>query len=86
MATKFYYDESKDPDGAQHIYGVPKADMTDEQFEALPKWLQAQVDASPRYRKTAPTAAKQAAAGAEAEIATQEPAGETEKPAEAGEG
>jgi hypothetical protein len=84
MATKYYFDESKDPDGAQHIYGVPKADMTDEQFEALPRWLQAQVEASPMYRKTAPKGKK--AAGAEAEIATQEPAGETEKPAEAGEG
>jgi len=87
MATKYYYDEGKNEDGAQHIYGVPMADMTDEQYEALPKWLQAQVDASPMYRKTAPKGAKKAV-GAEAEIATQEPAGETdsEKPAEAGEG
>jgi len=49
MATKFYYDEGKNPDGAQHIYGVPLSDMTDEQYEALPKWLQAQVKASPMY-------------------------------------
>ena len=53
MATARYYNEDKD-DGSQHIYGVPKRDLTDAEYDALPKWLQAQVDASPLYRKTAP--------------------------------
>jgi hypothetical protein len=60
MATARYYNEDKD-DGSQHIYGVPKRDLTDAEFEALPKWLKAQVDDSPLYRKTAPPKAAGAA-------------------------
>lgn len=50
-----YYDERKNPDGA-FLPGVPLADLTEEQFDALPKWLQLSVDASPFYRKTKPRA------------------------------
>lgn len=81
MATARYYDEDKNPGGTQHVYGVPQRDISDDEYEALPDYLKAQVDASPMYKKSAPK--KKAAA----ETATQEPAGETEKPAgSAGEG
>lgn len=52
MATARYYNEDK-ADG-QHIWGVPARDLTDDEYEALPRWLQQQVDDSPLYRKTAP--------------------------------
>lgn len=50
-----YYDEAKNPDGA-FLPGVPLADLTEAQFEALPDWLRLSVDASPFYRKTKPNA------------------------------
>lgn len=53
MSTARYYDASKNPDGAV-LDGVPLRDLTEEEFEALPPWLQASVDASPMYRKTKP--------------------------------
>lgn len=49
-----FYDESKNPDGGA-IPGVPLGDMTEEEFDALPEWLQRSVDASPMYRKTRPS-------------------------------
>lgn len=52
MAIAFYFDTSKDTGG--EFPGVPKADLTSEEFDALPKWLQASVEASPMYRKTNP--------------------------------
>lgn len=48
-----YYDPSKNPDGA-FLPGVPLADLTEAQFDALPAWLQLSIDASPMYRKTKP--------------------------------
>lgn len=53
-----YYDPSKNPDGGM-LPGVPLANLTEAQYDALPTWLQASVDASPMYRKTPikPTAA-----------------------------
>lgn len=56
MAGRFY-DSDKNPNGDQHIYGVPLADITEEQYEGYPRWVQEQIDASPLYRKTAPKAA-----------------------------
>ena len=53
MSIARYYDESKNPDGAV-LDGVPLRDLTVEEFETLPPWLQANVDASPMYRKTKP--------------------------------
>lgn len=53
MAVARYYDESKNPDGA-HFGGVPLRDLTEEEFEALPAWQQAEIDASEMYRKTNP--------------------------------
>lgn len=47
-----YYDEKANPTGAT-LPGVPLRDMTAEEFEALPVWLQYSVDAQPFYRKTA---------------------------------
>ena len=47
-----FYDASKNPDGAM-FPGVPLRDLTAEEFEALPLWLQYSVDAAPMYRKTA---------------------------------
>lgn len=55
MAVVRYYDESKSQGGTLHIYGVPAADLTEEQYEALPKHLQMQVDESAMYRKTKPS-------------------------------
>lgn len=52
-----YYDATKNPDGG-YLPGVALGDLTDEQYDALPKWLQESVDASPFYRKTKPSAAK----------------------------
>lgn len=52
MATALYFDSSKDEGG--EFPGVPKRDLTQDEFDALPKWLQASVEASPMYRKTNP--------------------------------
>ena len=57
MTIARYYDASKNADGG-HLPGVPLGDLTDEEFDALPAWLQASVDAAPYYRKTAPGKAK----------------------------
>lgn len=50
-----YYDEGKNLDGGA-LPGVPLADITEEDFNQLPEWLQRSVDASPMYRKTKPRA------------------------------
>lgn len=55
-----YYDESKNENGGA-LPGVPLADITEEQFNALPPWLQASVDASPMYRKSKPHTERAAA-------------------------
>lgn len=46
-----FYDESRNTEGG-YIAGVPLGDMTDEQYGALPDWLQKQVDGVGWYRKT----------------------------------
>ena len=74
MPIARYYDESKNDGGA--FDGVPLRDLTEEEFAALPAWLQASVDAAPFYRKTKPRAEK-----AESE-APAEPAPEPEPAAE----
>lgn len=56
MGTALYFDSSKDEGG--EFPGVPKRDLTQDEFDALPKWLQASVEASPMYRKTAIRKAK----------------------------
>lgn len=48
-----YYDASKNPDGGS-LPGVPLRDLTAEEFEALPVWLQYSVDVQPFYSRTAP--------------------------------
>lgn len=53
MATARYYDESKNPDGGT-LPGVPLADLSDEQFDSYPTWLQESIDVSDIYRKTNP--------------------------------
>lgn len=67
MATARYYNEDRAEGGAQHIYGVPARDLTDDEYEALPDHLKQQVDGSPLYRKTAPPKkpAQKATGGAE---------------------
>jgi hypothetical protein len=55
MTIARYYVADANLDGA-HFPGVPLADLTEEEFDALPKWLQASIDASPLYRKTKPRA------------------------------
>jgi hypothetical protein len=57
MAVARYYDESKNPDGGA-LPGVPLRDLDDVEFDALPAWLQASVDAASFYRKTRPDTPK----------------------------
>lgn len=55
-----YYDASKNPgtpDAPAMFPGVPLRDLTEEDYDALPEWLQRSVDASPMYRKTKPAPA-----------------------------
>lgn len=52
-----YYDASKNENGGA-LPGVPLGDMSQEQYDELPAWLQASIDAHPMYRKTAPAKAK----------------------------
>lgn len=52
-----YYDESKNESGAR-LPGVPLRDLTESEYDALPAWQRASVDALPFYRKTkVPTSA-----------------------------
>jgi len=53
MTIARYYDEAKNPDGG-HLPGVALRDLTEEEFSALPDWLQRSVDALPFYRRTKP--------------------------------
>lgn len=53
MAIARYYDETKNPHEAV-LPGVPLRDLTEDEFESYPKWLQASIDASPMYRKSNP--------------------------------
>ena len=71
MATARYYDASKNPE-ERAFDGVPLRDLTEEEFEALPPWLQASVDAAPFYRKTKPRPATEADTEAPAERAADE--------------
>jgi hypothetical protein len=48
-----YYIAEKNPDNG-HLPGAPLRDLTEEEFSALPEWLQRSVDALPFYRKTKP--------------------------------
>ena len=48
-----YYDADANPNGLSYP-GVPLTDLTKEQYEAMPKWIQKSVDASDFYRKTRP--------------------------------
>lgn len=52
-----YYDAAKNPEGAT-LPGVALRDLTEDEFRALPTWLQDSIDACPFYRKTAPRSAK----------------------------
>ena len=66
MPIARYYDDSKNDDG-RAFDGVPLRDLTDEEFAALPEWLQLSVDASSLYRKKKPRADKAEDAPAEPE-------------------
>lgn len=58
MSIARYFDESKVEPGMS--VPVPLRDLTDEEFDALPKHLQASVDAWPFFRKTNPTPERRA--------------------------
>lgn len=60
MTIARHYIAEKNPDGG-HIPGAPLRDITQEEFDALPEWLQRSVDASPMYRKTKPGESARAA-------------------------
>lgn len=49
-----YYDASKNPEGAA-LPGVPLRDLTQDDYDSYPAWLQASIDAWAAYRKTAPS-------------------------------
>lgn len=53
MSTAWYYDESKNPEGAT-IPGVPLRDLTEDEFKALPEWDRNSVEKWDAYRKTNP--------------------------------
>jgi hypothetical protein len=55
MAPVRYLDTDKDDGGV--IPGVPKRDLEQDEYDALPAHLRADVDASYLYRKTKPAAA-----------------------------
>ena len=63
MGTARYYREDKQP-GDMSFPGVPLADISDEEWETYPKWLQDSIDASDLYQKSnpSPTPRKTAAA------------------------
>jgi hypothetical protein len=59
MGIARYYDQSKNEYNAAHeplraFPGVPLGDIDAALWETFPAWLQADVDASDLYRKTAP--------------------------------
>lgn len=56
MTVARYWDESK---GDGFLAGVPSRDLTEEEFNALPKHLQRSVDASPQWRKSKPRTEKE---------------------------
>lgn len=49
-----YYDEKANPDGGA-LPGVPLRDLTQEEYDSYPAWIQASIDAHPMYRKSAPS-------------------------------
>lgn len=51
MAVARYYDPKRNPEGA-HFPGVPLRDLSEEEFKALPDWVQRDIDASGLYTKT----------------------------------
>lgn len=66
MATRKYYRADKNPGTEANpamLPGVPLADISDEEYESYPAWLQRSIDASPMYTTTNPKPAprKQAA-------------------------
>lgn len=71
MSIARYYVESENPERAS-LPGVPLRDLTDEEFEAYPSWLQASIDALAFYRKTNPAPARRAKASSEADTAEKE--------------
>lgn len=46
-----YYVADKNPDGG-FFPGVPLRDLTEDEYDALPDWVQRSVDAHDMYRKT----------------------------------
>jgi hypothetical protein len=48
-----YFDADKDEGQGVHP-GVPLGDITEDQWNQYPSWLQDSIDADPRYRKTKP--------------------------------
>ncbi len=77
MSNQSYvvYDESKNPDQAG-LPGVPLADMSKAEYDALPLWLQASVCACAFY--TVPATASKSAAKAMKAAAQADVADETE--------
>jgi len=59
MAVARYYREDKNPEGAS-FPGVPTRDVTDDEWELLPEWVRASVDASDLYQKTRPDTGRRA--------------------------
>jgi hypothetical protein len=57
MATRKYYRPDRNPGTEANpamLPGVPLADLSDEEYEAFPEWLQRSIDASEMYQSTNP--------------------------------
>lgn len=48
-----YYVESENEMGGA-FPGVPLRNLSEDEYDALPEWIQRSIDASPMYRKTKP--------------------------------
>lgn len=53
MAPARFYRPDKNTDGGS-FPGVPLRDLTEDEFNSYPEWLQRDIDASDLYQKTKP--------------------------------
>lgn len=61
MAVVRYYEEAKNPLGGV-LPGVPLRDLEEDEFDALPEYIQKSIDQSEYFRKTKPADTRVSAA------------------------
>lgn len=66
MAVARYYRADKNEGGAS-FPGVPLRDIDDDEWELLPDWLKASIDASEIYQKSNPSPVRRSVPRAESE-------------------